>query len=588
MSTAGAASAPASHGPPAKHGRSPPERRFGQTRRGAPNRSTTIVPLAVLALLGAPFAALVALALGSSGGTWPHLLRTVLPGATVTTLMLMAGVGLVTGTMGVGTAWLITMCRFPGRRALEFALVLPLAVPVYIVAYCYVELLDFTGPLQTAIRSMFGFRSMRDYWFPEIRSLPGAIFAMSAVLFPYVYMTVRVLFLTQSSRMVDVSRTLGATPWRMFWQVGLPLARPAVAAGVSLALMETVNDIGAVEFFGVRTLTFSIYQTWLNRSDLAGAAQLSCVLLLVVLMLIAAERKARGRGRYAVAGGAYPLPAFQLAGWRAAAAFVACFLPVLFGFLMPAWLMVDYASRRIEQFAEPALHAALLNSIAVAGSTAALAVVTGLLLVYAARLSRSALIAGLGKIAATGYAVPGTVLAVGILYPMAALDNWVDGLARAWFGISTGLLLTGSGAAIVYACLVRFLAVAHGTLEAGISRITEHLDMAARTLGRSPRQVLTQVHLPLMRRAVMAAALLVFVDTMKELSATILLRPFNFETLATFIFSQASRGFFEEASAASLVIVATGILPLLLLLGVGPARAGILPGAAAAQADGFR
>jgi iron(III) transport system permease protein len=355
-----------------------------------------------------------------------------------------------------------------------------------------------------------------------------------------------------------------------------------VAVGVSLALMETINDIGAVEFFGVRTLTFSIYQTWLNRSDLAGAAQLSLILLLVVFALIAMERAARGRQRYGVAGG-HPLPAFQLTGLRAALAFLACFVPVLFGFLLPAWLMADYASRRLEQFADPAVHAALANSVTVAAATSALAVIAGLLLVYAARLSRSRFVAGLGRLAATGYAVPGTVLAVGILYPLAALDNQIDAAARALFGIGTGLVITGSGGAIIYACLVRFLAIAHGTLEAGISRVTEHLDMAARTLGRTPRQVLVEIHVPLMRGALMAAALLVFVDTMKELSATILLRPFDFDTLATFIFSKASRGYFEDAAAASLVIVATGILPLILLLGIGPSRAGILPGAFKAQ-----
>jgi len=259
-------------------------------------------------------------------------------------------------------------------------------------------------------------------------------------------------------------------------------------------------------------------------------------------------------------------------------------VPVLFGFLLPAWLMADYASRRLEQFADPAVHAALANSVTVAAATSALAVTTGLLLVYAARLSRSRFVAGLGRLAATGYAVPGTVLAVGILYPLAALDNQVDAASRALFGIGTGLVITGSGGAIVYACLVRFLAIAHGTLEAGISRVTEHLDMAARTLGRTPRQVLVEIHVPLMRGALMAAALLVFVDTMKELSATILLRPFDFDTLATFIFTKASRGYFEDAAAASLVIVATGILPLILLLGIGPSRAGILPGAFKAQA----
>jgi iron(III) transport system permease protein len=522
----------------------------------------------VLVVVALPFAALLGMAAGSSGDTWPHLLSTVLPGSTLTTLILMAGVGCITAVVGVACAWLVTMCRFPGRTVLQVALVLPLAVPVYIAAYCYVEILDFAGPIQRAVRALFGFRTLRDYWFPEVRTLPGAIFCMSAVLFPYVYMTVRVLFLMQSARMIDVARTLGASPARMFWSVALPLSRPAIAVGVSLALMETINDIGAVEFFGVRTLTFSIYQTWLNRSDLVGAAQLACVVLVFVFALIAMERAARGRQRYASAGGRHPLPGFHLTGWRAAAAFLACFLPVLFGFLLPGWLMLDYASRRAAQFADPALHSAILHSLGVAGATAVLAVAAGLVLVYAVRLSRSRLVAGLARFSAMGYAVPGTVLAVGILYPLAAFDNSVDATAKALFGIGTGLLLTGSGGAIIYACLVRFLAIAHGTLEAGMSRVTEHLDMAARTLGRTPRQVLWEIHVPLMRRAMVAAGLLVFVDTMKELSATILLRPFNFETLATFIFSKASRGFFEDASAASLVIVAIGIIPLILLLGL--------------------
>lgn len=546
----------------------------GRERHGA-----TALALAVVAVVGMPFAALLALAGDFSGGTWPHLFRTVLPGSTATTLILMAGVGCGVATVGVATAWLVTMCRFPGRRVLEFALVLPLSMPVYIAAYCYVELFDYAGPFQTGIRSLFGYASARDYAFPDIRSLPGAGFTMTAVLFPYVYLTVRLLFLTQSARMIDVARALGCAPGRMFITVALPLARPAVAVGVSLALMETVNDIGAADIFGVRTLAFSVYQTWLNRSDLAGAAQIACVLLLVVFLLIAAEKAARGRQRYAVAGGAYPLPAFQLKGWRAALAFIACLLPVFFGFLLPGWLMADYASRRSAQFADPALWDALVNSVAVAAATAVLAVGVGLILVYAARLSRSGLVAGLGKLAASGYAVPGTVLAVGILYPIAALDNRIDAAARALSGVGTGLLITGSGGAVVYACLVRFLAVAHGTLETGIARVTEHLDMAARTLGRTPRRVLLEIHLPLMRWAILAAALIVFVDTMKELSATILLRPLGFETLATFIFSKASRGLFEDAAAASLAIVAVGIVPVLLLLGLGSTRAGMFRGA---------
>lgn len=546
-----------------------------------PASSGLRMPLAaaglVLAAAAAPLLAILFIAARPSGTAWSHLVSTVLPGATWTTILLMAGVGSLAALFGVGTAWLVSMFRFPGRSLLEVALVLPLSIPTYLAAYCYVELFDYTGPVQSALRSVFGFETARDYWFPEIRSLPGAVLTMAAVLYPYVYMTVRVLFLTQSARALDVAATLGCTPSRLFFRVGLPLARPAVAIGVSLALMETINDIGAVDFFGVRTLTFAIYQTWLNRGNLPGAAQLACVLLIVVFALIAAERAARGRQRYDVSGARHPLPRFELSGWRAAAAAFACAVPVILGFLVPVALMADYASRRLGQFADPALHAALFDTVAIAGFTAIVTIAAGLVLVYAVRLSRSAAVGGIARLASLGYAVPGTVLAVGILYPLAAFDNWFDSAARALFGISTGLLLTGSGAAIVYACSVRFLAIAYGMLEAGIGRITDRLDMAARTLGRTPRQTLLQIHVPLMRRALFAAALLVFVDTTKELSATLLLRPFNFETLATFIYSKASRGFFEDASAAALVIVAAGIPPLLLLFGFGARALGAGP-----------
>ncbi|MGQ7790956.1 ABC transporter permease [Faunimonas sp. B44] len=531
-------------------------------------------PLAAAALvwvvMALPLAALLVIAASAVGSTWPHLLRTVLPGATVTTLLLMAGVGIGTAVIGVGTAWLVAVCRFPGRRVLEWALVLPLAVPTYLVAFAYIEILDYTGPVQSALRTLFGFRTAREYWFPEIRSLPGAIFAMTAVLYPYVYLTTRILFLMQSAHVMEVARTLGASPWRLFLRIALPMARPAIAVGVSLALMECINDIGAVDFFGVRTLTFAIYQTWLNRADLAGAAQLALVLLLIVLLLIHAERSARGRQRFNVAfGGREPPPRFTLSGWRAAGAVAACAAPVAVGFLMPGALLLDYATRRLERFAEPAVLAAAANSIMVATATALVAVTVAFALVYAARLSQGRAVALLGRLAATGYAVPGTVLAVGILIPMAALDNRIDAAARALFGTGTGLLITGSGAAIVYACTVRFLAIAHGSLDAGFTKIGRHLDMAARTLGRSAGRTLVEVHLPLMRRAIVAAALLVFVDTMKELSATVLLRPFDFETLATLVYGAASRGAFEDASPAALVIVAIGIVPLVLLLGSG-------------------
>ena len=529
---------------------------------------------AVCLFVALPLIALAVIATGSSGEAWPHLFRTVLPRAIVTTAVLITGVGVGTAAIGVGAAWLVSMCRFPGRGIFEVALVLPLAVPTYIVAYAYVEILDFTGPVQSAIRDLFGFQSARDYWFPEIRSLPGAIFVMTMVLYPYVYLTTRVLFLMQSACALDVSRTLGSGPLRLFFRVALPLARPAVAVGVTLALMECINDIGAVEFFGVRTLTFAIYDTWFNRGSLAGAAQLAMILLIVVIAIIATERAARGRQRYHITTTRYqPLARFSLTGWRAALAAFGCFAPVALGFLVPAALLADFSSRRLEQFTSPALLSAGINSLTIAILSAVAAVFLALVLVYCARLSRSSGVGMLGRFAAIGYAVPGTVLAVGILVPLAAFDNAIDAMMRSLFGISTGLLLAGSGAAIVYACTVRFLAVSHGALDAGLAKITDHLDMAARTLGRGPVRTLTAIHLPLMRPALATAALLVFVDTMKELSATILLRPFNFETLATYVYSQASRGVFEEAAPAALVIVGVGLVPLMILLRTGAQNA---------------
>ncbi len=529
-----------------------------------------VVAFVTCLICSTPLIAIAITAAGSSSEAFLHLAQTVLGTAVMTTLVLLVGVGLMTAGIGVGAAWLITMCRFPGRRILEGALVLPLAVPTYIVAYTYVELLDFTGPAQSAVRAIFGYKSGREYWFPEIRSLPGAIFVMSIVLYPYVYMTARVLFAMQSGPVLEVSRTLGCGTWRLFFRVALPLARPALAVGVSLALMECLNDIGAVEFFGVQTMTFAIFDTWLNRGNLAGAAQLALILLAFVVLLITAERRGRGRQSYqASARRQQPPTPFRLGGLRAVIAFLACAGPVLAGFVFPGSLLASYASRRMDQFVSPEITSAGFNSVMVAVMTATATIVIGFGLVYAARVSRSTAVAAIGRISALGYAVPGTVLAIGVLIPLAATDNIIDGFMRQLFGISTGLLLAGSAFGIVFACSIRFLTISYGTLDSAMSKITTHMDMAARTLGRRPGQMLAEIHLPLLRGALAAAWLLVFVDTMKELSATILLRPFDFETLATFVYSQASRGVFEDAAAPALVIVLIGIIPLLLLLNAG-------------------
>ena len=549
-----------------------PNRSRGTTRAARPvaynptelRWGAAVLVLSLIAL--APLIALGVMAFGPTSNIWPHLISTVLPGAVQSTLLLMLGVGAISLVVGTGTAWLVTMCRFPGRGVLEWLLLLPLAVPTYITAYCWVEVMDYAGPVQTTLRTLFGWRNATEYWFPEIRSLPGAVAVMASVLYPYVYLTARSSFLAQSVCVLDVSRTLGHNAWSTFKDVALPLARPALVAGVTLALMETINDIGAVEFFGVRTLTVTIYATWLGRGSLAGAAQLAAVLLVFVFFLIWLERYSRRNQRFHHTSSKYhPLPHVALTGWRGLLATLACALPVLIGFAVPAGVLCVYAAARLSELLDAQYLELGRNSLTLSLAAAVLSVGAGIVLVYARRLSRARLVHGLSRAAVIGYAVPGTVLAIGILVPLAAFDNALDAWMRSAFGVSTGLLLSGSAFAIVLAYTIRFLAVSHGAIEAGLGKVSPHLGMIARTLGRSPAGALREVHLPLARPALVAAGLLVFVDSMKELPATILLRPFNFETLATHVYSFASLERFEDAALAALTIVAVGLVPVVLL-----------------------
>ncbi|QFT33820.1 Sulfate transport system permease protein CysT [Labrenzia sp. THAF82] len=531
------------------------------------DRFWQVAALLIASLVLLPLGAIVVIAFTPATEVWVHLLRTVLPGATQTTLLLMLGVGLTTGVTGVLTAWLVTMCNFPGRRILDWALLVPLAVPTYIVAFAYVEILDYTGPVQSLIRDVFGFKTSRDYWFPEIRSLGGAIFVMGAVLYPYVYLTTRASFLIQSASTLDVSRTLGASPYGLFFRIALPLARPAIAIGVSLALMECLNDIGAVTFFGVKTLTFSVYDTWLNRSSLGGAAQLALAMLLMVFLLLWLERFGRRKQRFDSGGGSKQRPPtrFDLNAWQAALALLLCLTPIIVGFIVPGLLLADRASRRLDDLFSDGFLQTVWNSFSLAAVAALLTVVISVSLAYALRLNSKGPLKTAVRLASIGYAIPGTVLAIGILIPLANFDNFLDARMESWFNINTGLLLLGSGTGLVYAYVVRFLAVSYGQVEGGFGRITPHLDMASRTLGRNSGQTLTQVHLPILKPVLLSAALLSFVDCMKELPATILLRPFNFETLATTVFEAASREAFEEAALPSLAIVLVGLIPVIYL-----------------------
>jgi iron(III) transport system permease protein len=516
--------------------------------------------------LAIPALTIVYLALTPADNVWPHLISTVLPGYVWRTAALIAGVGALTFVIGTGTAWLVTMCSFPLRRAFQWALLVPLATPTYIVAYTYVDFLSYSGPLQTALRAAMGWATPSDYWFPEIRSLGGAIVVLSFVLYPYVFLTARASFVRQPHGYLEVARTLGQSPWGVFYKIALPLARPAIAVGVSLAMMECLNDIGAVGFFGVRTLSLGIYTTWLAQGNLGGAAQISAVMLVFVFALLWIERQGRKRQAYAPsARRTHPIRRFKLNGMPATAALLACAIPVILGFVVPGLILFDFATTRISGSVTSAFANAAWHSLLLSTAAAAFAVLLGLCLAYANRLTHSSLVRQTIRIASVGYAMPGTVLGLGILIPFAAFDNALDSFMRDSFGVSTGLLLSGSIAAVTFAYVVRFLAISFGTLESGLQRVTPNLAAAARTLGRGPLQALREVHLPMLRPSLVTAALLVFVDCMKELPATLILRPFDFETLATTVFTLASLDQLEESALPALTIVAAGLIPVILL-----------------------
>ena len=528
--------------------------------------------LLVAALVLVPVLALLWQAAQGSEGLWSHLARHVLPHALGQTAILMGGVGVLTAAIGTSAAWLVTAHDFPGRRVLEWALLLPLAVPTYIVAYAYLDLLHPLGPFQTLVRAALGHDSPRAFRLPDIRSMTGAILLLSLVLYPYVYLPTRAMFMTQAANLVEVARTLGTSRRQVFGRVALPLARPAIAVGVSLALMETLNDIGASEFLGVRSLTISVYTTWVTRSDLPGAAQISLAMLLLVVALVSLERWARRRQRYSVSGQRARSFAREPLGRGAGLAALALgFLPVFFGFLLPALYLAVEAWQRF-QFAglSDRLLAEARNSFVLSALATVAVLACGLVVAYAARVFPQRGMQLVHRAASIGYAMPGTILALGILIASAGLDRWIGQAGRALFGVDPGLVLIGSGLALGYAYLARFLAISIGSVEAGLTRIPRSYDQSARTLGQGVTGMLRHVHLPLSRPALAAAGLLVFVDCMKELPATLLLRPLNFETLATHLYGEAARGTYEEAAIAAWAIVLVGILPVILLARVGP------------------
>lgn len=544
---------------------------FLNVARRATGRRWLLAAALIAALVATPVLALAWQALHGSSGLWPHLLAYVLPQAVRETAILLAGVGVLVTFLGASTAWLVTAYDFPGRKHLEWALLLPLAVPTYIIAYAYLDLLHPLGVVQGTARALLGYSSPREFRLPDIRSMTGCILLLGFVLYPYVYITTRAMFLTQAANLVEVSRTLGTRRSRVFWRVALPLSRPAIAVGVSLALMETLNDIGASEFLGVRTLTISVYTTWVTRSDLPGAAQIALAMLFLVIALIVIERWARRRQRYwTSAQKARSFMPHRLGRLPGLAALGLGLLPVLVGFVAPATHLAVEAWKRFRVGGVSAqLVSEAVNTVTLSAVATLAVLLLGLAIAYTARSLPGRLPAAFQRIASVGYAMPGTVVAIGILIPVAMLDRFIDRTALDWLGASTGLLLIGSGAALGYAYVVRFLAIAIGAAEAGFSRIPRSFDHAARSLGQNVTGTLRRVHLPLSMPSLAAAGLLVFVDCMKELPATLLLRPLNFETLATHLYGEAARGTYEEASIAALAIVLVGILPVIVLARIG-------------------
>jgi iron(III) transport system permease protein len=467
------------------------------------------------------------------------------------------------------------MCRFPGKKLFVWMLLLPLAMPAYIIAYTYTGLFDFTGPVQSQIREWTGW-GYGDYYFPEIRSLGGAICMLSLVLYPYIYLLARSAFVEQSICVLEVSRTLGCGAWCSFYRVALPLARPAIVAGLSLALMETLADYGTVSYFGLGVFTTGIFRTWFGLGDSAAAAKMAALLLMFVFTLVVIERVSRKQARFHHTTNKYSqLPEYQLNGIPAWIAFLVCLMPVVLGFLLPAGQLTAWAIITFDEMVDASFVQLTLHTILLGISAAFLSVLLAVFLAYGKRMLAKPSVFVSIRIAALGYAIPGTVVAVGIIIPFAWLDNTLDEFMREHFAISTGLLLSGSLFAVMFAYMVRFLAVSLQTIESGLGKIKPSMDDAARALGKSPRETLFKIHMPLMKGSLLTALLIVFVDVMKELPATLILRPFNFNTLAVRAFELASDERLADSSTAALMIVAVGLLPVIYLSkSIAQSRAG--------------
>lgn len=520
----------------------------------------------VAMMVAAPIMAVAYLAFFPTENIWPHLASTMLPRYVKNTAVLMLGVGVGVTLLGVSSAWVVTMCRLPGKRFFEWAMLLPMAVPAYIVAYVYTDLLEYAGPVQRLLRSVFGWSSAADYWFPDIRTKGGAIMVLSLTLYPYVYMLARAAFLAQSICVIEAARVLGRSAWSSFVTVALPLARPAIVVGVVIALMETLNDFGTIDFFAVHTLTAGVFNVWLGMGNAGGAAQIALTMLAVVIALLVIERYSRRRQRFHDTTNRYQeLPGYDLGPMAKVGALAICALPIILGFVIPSLVLIYYSIGYFDQSWTADFFEFAGNSLLVSGLATGLAVGCALFMAYALRLFPQPFLKFFVRLSSVGYAVPGAVLAIGVLIPFARFDNALDAVMRDIFGISTGLLLSGTVFALVFAYAVRFMAVSYGSIEAALGKVRPSMDDAARTLGESPWGTLKRIHFPMIRGGILAASVLVFVDGMKELPATLILRPFNFDTLATHVYQFAKDEMIEQAALGALTIVLVGVVPVIML-----------------------
>ena len=511
---------------------------------------------AVAAVVALPLLGVASSLFTAQGELWRHLAETQLQDIAFNTVVLLLGVGLGTVVIGTGTAWLVTMCRFPGVGLLQWALLLPLVMPTYIIGYAYADLLAFAGPLQAGLRTATGW-SRGEYWFPDLGSAAGVAFLFTLVLYPYVYLAARASFLTQSPALLEASRILGNGPWRTFLRIGLPLARPAIAAGAALALLETLADFGTVQYYGVHTFTTAIYRTWYGMGNREGAAQISLVLIAIAVALILLERHSRGLAASALM--------VTLIPGTAQAALFACALPVLLGFVLPTLHLAQLALSSGAVMADRRFITDGINSLILASLAAVIIVGLSLFLSYAGRLVRRRSLNRTIEFASLGYAIPGAVIAVGVLLPLAVADHGIDLLSRGLFGFSTGLLLSGTAFALLLAYTVRFLAVGMASIAPGLATIDPAMDASARVLGAQPYQVLRYIHLPMLRAPALTAGIIAFVEVLKELPATLLIRPFNFDTLAVGVFRFASDERLAQAAVGAIVIVLVSLVPVILL-----------------------